>query len=229
MNTRLSRVLGGLLVIVTAVLLSAQPIYNPSALHFDHTDYGITDAYRLQVYRDGTDYTGPPLYAADIPKAKAIPSGTGYELRFFDMPLLPVGQSYRASLRAIGTGGTSEPSNVTPELWRINACARPGSSGVTLPSMSVQTWPTMKVGQSTVLTLALRAPGNVVFLMLDLLADQQPASYYVAQVAPDTPASVQVFWGPFSRAGRFEVAGQMIDAGGCQATLPAGFGITIAP
>lgn len=218
---------------LTAVLSAQTPIYNPSALWFEHPDYGITDSYRLQVYRDGSDYQGPPLYTADIPKTTAVPSGeaggAGYELRFADMPLLPVGQSYRASLRAIGGGGTSEPSNITPELWRLNACARPGAAGVTLPSLAVQTWPSLKVGQTTVLTVAVRAPSDVVFVMLDLLADQQPASYYVAKVAPGIPSTAQVFWGPFPRAGTFEVAGQIIDSGGCQATLPAGTRLTIDP
>jgi hypothetical protein len=221
---------GGLLALMAVLSAQAQTfIFNPRALWFNHPDYGITTTYRLQVYVDGSDYTGPPLYAADVPQAKALPSGDGYELRFKDMPAVPVGRTYRASLRASNGDGTSPPSNITPEIFRLNSCALAGAGTVTFPSLAVQTWPALKRGESVVLTLAIRAPHDVAFVMLDFIGDGQPSWYYVTEVAPGQPSTVQVFWGPFTRAGTFEVTGQVIDAAGCQTSLPSGTRLTVAP
>lgn len=231
---------GGLLLAVLVAAPAAQLMYNPSLLHWDHTqeDYDATTTYDLTVFHDAT----PPVavYTYSIPKDRVTPGGTGsngiptWFVPFSKLPALPVGWSYVMNLKATGPEGTSDPSNMTPQTSRWNPCALPGSAGVKLPSLQVTTWPALKVGKSVVLTVSIRAPHDVQFVTLDLVGDSQPAWYYVTKVPPavDTPdsfANAEVFWGPFVRQGRFQVTGQLIDSEGCQATLAAGTWVTVAP
>lgn len=227
--------------LLAGVLLAqtSPPVYNPVGLQFDHDLVGgvdVTDHYQLGFMKDAGENTLLNfLFTHDVPKSILVPSplpegatvGT-YTIPFERIPALPVGTTYRAVLYAVDAEQrASFPSNITPEAFRFNACALAGAAGVQLPSIAVPTWPELTTGQGVTLTLHLTAPHDVQFVMLDLIGDGLPAWYFVTKVAPGKPATAQVFWGPLPKTGQYEVFAQLIDSGGCQATLPFGTFVSI--
>lgn len=225
MTGRALATVGGLL---TVAVLSAQTIYNPRALRFEHDDYAITTQYRLNLYADPVDTARPPVFTVDLPQsAVTVVAAPTYELAFATMPAVPVGTTFRATLLALNADGVSPPSNVTPESFRFNACALEGSTGVRLPSLTVQTIPPLTVNTGVMVTLTVTAPHDVQFISLDLIGDGLPAWYYVTHLTTPAQATTTVFWGPFKRAGRYELAGRMVDSGGCEAQLGSGTFVTI--
>lgn len=201
----------------------AQTIYNPSGLLFTHDDFGITTEYILELY-DPSD-EAVPIYTVKVPKTNIRPEGTEYALDRKWMPLVPVGKSYKARLRAANSDGISEPSNITPQSWRLSPCAAPGAAAVTSPMVTVNplppTYPRNKIVE---LPINVSSASNVVSIRVDLWGDGRPGWYYVMDDARPAPV---LLWGPFTMAGRFEMTVAIVDAQGCEATLGTRTWITV--
>lgn len=208
---------------LSAMSAQAQTIYNPSGLTFTHPDFGITTEYILELYDPGDETT--PIFTTRIPKDRIRPEGTEYALDRKWMPMVPVGKSYKARLRAANGDGTSEPSNITPQSWRLSPCAAPGAGVVTSPVVTVGPLPAT-LPRNTLIELPVNvfSASNVVSIRVDLWGDGQPGWYYVMD---DGRPALTVLWGPLTRAGRFELTVALVDAQGCEATLGTRTWITV--
>lgn len=112
--------------LLAPVAAGAQTVYNPTKIQFASPDHAtLVTSYTVEYWLSTVDpATGAPFMTMTLPKAAVTAVETGYEAPLSALqpqPALAVGVLYKATLKAVGDGGTSVRSTASNFFGLANA------------------------------------------------------------------------------------------------------------
>lgn len=210
------------LVLLQTSIFAQTPLYNPTGVQFDATttDFQNTTSYTLEFYTaDGVTL----LFTQSVPKAN-VQSITGTDgLPHYVIPFtsltnaLPAATSYKMRLRAVGSG-TSEPSNLTPEIARFSTCVT--ASGSIMQMRMTTTIPQFTHGTYASWTLSVDSAAPVHWVSVSFQGSGSPAIQFYRATDMRGPHTYTL--GKIPRAGTFIFVVTASDEQGCSTTVALG-------